>query len=111
MTELMWKNKEDRLQIIKGFNESFGHDNDALHAVSAHEMLETLNKYLPWMISRVELLEKKLKSKTIPTKNFCPGSLDGKHLFDDLFDTVDMRPTGNLLVCMRAKCTKCGYKE
>jgi hypothetical protein len=106
MTELMWKNEEDRLQIIKNLADKF---NSGLEGCFTVNLAAILQDYLPWMISRVEKLEKQLESKM--SKDFCPKSDDGKHLFDDFFDTVDMRPTGNLLVCIRAKCTKCGYKE
>jgi hypothetical protein len=51
MTELIWKNEEDRLSIIKNgmLNNLFYTDNSARL---------WRNKYLPWLISRVEELEK-----------------------------------------------------
>ncbi|MFA5031035.1 MAG: hypothetical protein WC495_05615 [Patescibacteria group bacterium] len=54
MTELMWKNEEDRLSIIKNgmLNNLFYTDNSARL---------WRNKYLPWMISRIEELERERK--------------------------------------------------
>jgi len=57
MTELMWKNEEDRLQIIKNLSNEF---NSRLEGCFTVNLGVILQDYLPWIISHVEKLEKEI---------------------------------------------------